>query len=186
MTGWLRLGHYPRHVVSERFEPRSCAALVQSLWVLDRTGPEVAAGDGELSAIQLRLPGTDSHPVLQVSQVCLGGLAPGHRAAQGIQKCPLRARSAIGVLGEQERCLGAVLADQRSAWPAPGGQQITKPAGVVVVDPLPFRGDLVREPDPVLAPVWGGQLADPLILITPSQQFLPQFFVHVTISARRA
>jgi hypothetical protein len=54
-----------------------------------------------------------------------GGFALVDRAAQGVQKCPLQSRSAVGVPGEKERCLGAVLACQRLARPAAGGEQIT-------------------------------------------------------------
>ena len=67
----------------------------------------------------------DSHPVLKVGQVCRGGFALGDRAAQGIQKCSLRRRSAVGVLGEQERCQGSVLADHCPARPAARGEQTT-------------------------------------------------------------
>jgi hypothetical protein len=70
----------------------------------------VPPGDSELGAIQLRLPGVDSHPVFQVGQVCRGGFSRGDGVAQSVKKCPLQGWSAAGVLGEQECCLGSVLA----------------------------------------------------------------------------
>jgi hypothetical protein len=85
------------------------------------------------------------------------------------------------MLGQQPGCVGAVLADQRLARPAPRGQQLAEPPGVLLVDPVAFRDDLSG--DPVTRP--GDHAADPLILLAPGQQFPPEFFVHTAISHHR-
>jgi len=109
------------------------------LWILNRAGPEFAFGHGELSAVQLRLPGIDPHPVLQVSQMRRGRLPFLDRVAQGLQERSLPGRIAVGVLGQQPRRLGAVLTDQRPPGPAPGGQNLPEPPRVVPVDAVPLR-----------------------------------------------
>jgi hypothetical protein len=120
----------------------------------------------------------DPHPVLQVGQVRGGSLPPGHRVAQRLEEPALQDGIAVGVLGQQPRRAGAVPADQRLARPASRGEQLAEPPGVLLVDPVPFRGDLVG--DPVARP--GDHVADPLILIAPGQQFPPEFFVHHAIA----
>jgi hypothetical protein len=87
------------------------------------------------------------------------------------------------VLGKQPRSPGSVLAGHCPAWPATRGEQVTKPSGVVLVDPLPLRGDLVREPGHVLSLGLRDQSADPLVFVAPSQQFPPEFFVHANHSS---
>jgi hypothetical protein len=106
------------------------------------------------------------------------------RVAQGLQECSLLGRIAVGVLGQQPRRLGAVLTDHRPPRPAPGVQNLPEPPRVVLVDALPLRRQLVREPERVLPRGRGHRGADPLILITSGQQFLPQFFIHAAISRR--
>ena len=105
----------------------------------------------------------------------------GDRSAQGIEECSLPGRIAVRVLGQQPRCRGAVLTGQRPPWPAPGAENFPEPASVVLVDALPLCRYLVTKPDRVLSPGWGHQAADPLIFITPGQQFPPQFFIHAVI-----
>lgn len=146
----------------------------------------MSIGDGELGAAQLGLPGIDPDPILQVGQVRRGRLALVDRAAQGIQECSLPDMIAVGVLGQQPRRRGAVLADQRPPRPALGAEEFPEPPGVVLVDALPLCRYLVRQPDRVLSLGRGYQCADPLILITAGQQLPPQFFIHAVISRRRA
>jgi hypothetical protein len=74
------------------------------------------------------------------------------------------------VLGEQPCRAGPVLADERPARPAPGGEQLAEPPGVGLVDLPPLAGDLVGN----LAP-GRDQTADPLVLIAPGQQLTAEF-----------
>jgi hypothetical protein len=92
----------------------------------------------------------------------------------------------VGVLGQQPRRPGAILTDQRPPRPAPGAQNVREPPRVVLIDALPLRGQLVREPDPITARLRGHQIADPLIFITPGQQLPPQLVIHAAIPPRRA
>lgn len=145
-----------------------------------------SAGNGELGAVQLRLPGRYPHPILQVGQVRPGRLPLIDRAAQGIQECSLPNGIVVGVLGQQPRRRGAVFTGQRLPRPASGAEDFPEPPGVVLVDALPFCRYLVGKPDRVLSLGWGNQCADPLILITPDEQLAPQFLIHAVISPRRA
>jgi hypothetical protein len=137
------------------------------LRILNRAGSEFALGHGELGAVQLRLVGIDPHPVLQVSQMRRGRLPAIDRVAQGLQERSLPGRIAVGVLGQQPRRLGAVLTDQRPPRPALGVQNLPEPPRVVLVDAVPLRRQLVREPERVLPRGRGHRGADPLILILP-------------------
>jgi hypothetical protein len=109
------VGPHSGFVVSERFESGCCAALVQPLRIFNRVRPEFSAGDGELGAVQLRLPGIDPDPVLQVRR---GRLPLIDRAAPGIQECSLPDRIAVRVLGQQPCRRGAVLTGQCQPRPA--------------------------------------------------------------------
>jgi site-specific recombinase XerD len=73
-------------VVSEWFQPGLCPALVESPGILDRMRAQRPVGDGELGAVELRLPGIDPDPVLQVGQVRCRSLPSGDRGAQGVQE----------------------------------------------------------------------------------------------------
>jgi hypothetical protein len=139
---------------------------------------ELPAGDGELGPEQLGLPVADPYPVLQVRQVRRGCLPVGDCVAQRTEERPLQDGIPVGVLGQQPRRLGAVLACQRPAWPAPQGKELAKPAGVVLIDALPFRRDLGRKCRQVLPWRRGNKPADPLILRTPGEQFPPELFIH--------
>jgi hypothetical protein len=169
-------------VVSERFKSGFGAALVQPLRLLNRVRPEFSAGDGELDAVQLRQPGIDPDPILQVGQVRRGRFPLIDCAAQGIQECPLPDRIVVRVLGQQPCRRGALLTGQRPPRPAPGADKFPEPPGVVLVDALPFCCYLIGKPDRVLTPGRGHLGADPLILITPGQQFPPQLLIHAVIS----
>lgn len=177
----VSLGSHPGFVIGERFKSGFRAALIQPLPVLNRAGPEFSAGDGELSAVQLGLASIDAYPVLQVGQVRRRRVSLINRAAQGIQERSLPGGITVGVLGQQPRRPGTVLTGQRPPWPAPGAEKFAKPPGVFLIDALPLRRHLVREPGHVLSLRWGHQVADPLILITPGHQFAPQFFIHAAI-----
>jgi hypothetical protein len=87
----------------------------------------------------------------------------------------------VGVLSQQPRGVRSLLAGQRPARPAPRGQEFTKPPRVFFIDALPLRRVLLGKPSHVLPLRRGHQLADPLILITPGQQFPPEFFIHPAI-----
>jgi hypothetical protein len=56
-------------IVGERFEARMFPAFVESARIFDRMRCELAAGVPELRAVELRLPGVDPEPVLQVRQL---------------------------------------------------------------------------------------------------------------------
>jgi len=177
----VSLGSHPGFVISERFKSGFRAALIQPLPILNRAGPEFSVGDGELSAVQLRLASIDPHPVLQVGQVRWRRLPLIDCAAQGMQERSLPDGVTVSVLGQQPRRSGALLTGQRPSWPAPGVEKFAKPPGVFLIDALPLRRHLVREPGHVLPLRRGCQVADPLILITPGQQLAPQFFIHAAI-----
>ncbi|HEV2375454.1 MAG TPA: hypothetical protein VGS19_25240 [Streptosporangiaceae bacterium] len=66
---WLWRVSHECFVVGEWFKPGFGAALVQPLRLLNRPRPEYSVGDGELGAVQLRLPGVDPDPILQVGEV---------------------------------------------------------------------------------------------------------------------
>jgi hypothetical protein len=122
-------GSHPGFVISERFKSGFRAALIQPLPVLNRAGPELSAGNGELSAVQLRLASIDAYPILQVGQMRRRRFSAIDRAAQGVQKRPLPGGITVSVLGQQPRRPGTVLTGQRPAWPAPGAEKFAKPPG---------------------------------------------------------
>jgi hypothetical protein len=110
--------------------------------------------------------------------MCRRGNALVDRFAQGIQECLLQGGNAVGVLGEQERCLRA--SSHASVWPGQPRVVSRSPSQRVLSSSTRWHSaaTLVREPSRVLSLARRDQVADPLILVTPSQQFLPQFYVH--------
>jgi hypothetical protein len=107
-------------------------------------------------------------------------------AAQGMQERLLPDGIAVSVLGQQPCRPGALLTDQRLPRPAAGAENFRKLPRVFLIDALPLRCQLLREPDHMPARQRGHQIADPLIFITPGQQVPPQLFIHPAISPRRA
>jgi hypothetical protein len=103
-----------------------------------------------------------------------------------MQEGPLLDGIVVSVLGQQPCRPGAVLTDQRLPRPAPGAENLREPPRVFLIDALPLRGQLVREPDHVPAWLRGHQMADPLIFVTPGQQLPPQLVIHAAIPPRRA
>jgi hypothetical protein len=92
----------------------------------------------------------------------------------------------VSVLGQQPCRPGAFLTDQRPPRPAPGAENFREPPRVFLIDALPLRCQLFREPDHIPVRLRGHQIADPLIFITPGQQLLPQLFIHAAIPPRCA
>jgi hypothetical protein len=92
----------------------------------------------------------------------------------------------VSVLGQQPCRPGAVLTDQRPPRPAPGAENFREPPRVFLIDALPLRCQIVREPDHIPTRLRRHQIADPLIFITPGQQLPPQLFIHAAIPPRRA
>lgn len=140
---------YARLVVRESFKASLCPALIESLSIFDRARLDRPVRDGELGAIKLRVPGVDPDSVLQVGQVCRGGLPLGDCRAQGVQECTLLNRVLVSVLRQQPRRLGRLFADERPSGPSPPGDLVSKPAGVVGIDALPLLAEAVREPTSV-------------------------------------
>jgi hypothetical protein len=169
-------------VVSELLKPGSGPALIEPPGILDWARLDRLARDGELGAIELRVPGVDPDSVLQVSQVRRGSLALGDRRAQGVQECALLDRVLVSVLGQEPRRLGCLVTDEWPSWPSPAGDQVSQPPGVVVIDALPLLAEAVREPASVRIGLRGGQVADPLIFLAPGQQLLPEFLIHQAIA----
>ena len=130
-------------------------------------------GDGELGAVQLRLASINPHPVLEVGQVGPGRLPLADCAAQGVQERPLPDGIAVSVLGQQPCRPGALLTDQRPPRPAASAENFREPPRVFLIDALPLRCDLLREPDHMPARQRGHQIADPLIFFAPDQQLPP-------------
>jgi hypothetical protein len=103
-----------------------------------------------------------------------------------MQERPLPDGIAVSVLGQQPCRPGALLTDQRLSRPAASAENFREPPRVFLVDALPLRCDLLREPDHVPARQRGHQIADPLIFFAPDQQLPPQLFIHAAIPPRRA
>jgi hypothetical protein len=169
---------HPSLVVSERFKPGVCPALVEPPGIFDRMGAERPVGDGELGAVELGLPGIDPDSVLEVSQVRGGSFPLGDCRAQGRQERPLLDRIVVRVLGEEPRCLGCLLPDECAPRPSPAGEQLSKPPGVVRIGVLPLLDEVVRQPAGVWIAPRRGQVTDPLILLTPVEQLAPELFIH--------
>jgi hypothetical protein len=103
-----------------------------------------------------------------------------------MQERPLPDGIAVSVLGQQPCRPGALLTDQRPPRPATGAENFREPPRVFVIDALPLRCQLLREPDHMPTRQRGHQIADPLIFITPGQKLPPQLFIHAAIPPRRA
>ncbi len=181
---WLSRPH-PGFVVSEWFKARLCPALVESSGIFDGARPDRLAGNGELSAVELRLPGIDPDSVLQIGQVRRGSLSLGDCRAQGVQECALLNWVLVGVLGEEPCRLGCLVTDERPSWPSPAGDQVSKPLCVVIIDAVPLLAQAVGKSASVGISLLGSQVANPLILLAPTQQLAPEVFIHITIATER-
>jgi hypothetical protein len=98
-------------VFREGLEPNGCTALIKVAWVLDRVRSEIGVGHGELRPVQLWLPGMHSYPVFEISQVGGRGVLARDSAAKGFKEHLLGRWITVGVLGQQPRRLGTVIAD---------------------------------------------------------------------------
>lgn len=92
----------------------------------------------------------------------------------------------VRVLSEEPCCLGSLLAHKRAPRPSPAGEQVSKPPGVVRIDVPPLPDEVVRKPARIWIALRHGQVADPLILLPPVQQFPPEFFIHQAIAPEQA
>ena len=121
-------------VVGQRTERHGSPALIDVAGITKVTGNPLPVPPGRLGTELLRLAFRQQHTISQVSD--LGFVASPWSAATVSRSgaLPLEGRIAVGVLCQQPGCVGPVVADDQSPWPASLGDHLFQPGKILGID----------------------------------------------------